>query len=175
MMLDLTGKRFGRLTVLERCQGQKPIRWICRCDCGKIVEKPSANLQKGKTKSCGCIRIDGRFDPKELRDSELFGKYKKNAKDRGIPFDLTREEFVAFVDQECAYCGTLNSNSFRLKRGDCVSYNGVDRMNSDKGYTLGNCVPCCKHCNTAKMDRKLKEYVLWIKQSYDHLVSKGHI
>lgn len=57
IVLDLTGQRFGRLTVLERCgsskDGQKIYR--CQCDCGRIKEVKSGNLRSGKTKSCGCI------------------------------------------------------------------------------------------------------------------------
>ena len=56
---DLTGQRFGRLTVVERSptkQG-KHICWVCRCDCGKIVPLVCGdNLKKGDIKSCGCLR-----------------------------------------------------------------------------------------------------------------------
>ena len=52
---DLTGQRFGRLTVLERAGSKRSgATWLCICDCGetKIVE--SHNLVSGNTKSCGC-------------------------------------------------------------------------------------------------------------------------
>lgn len=54
---DLTGQRFGRLTVIEktnkRHNGQ--VVWKCRCDCGKIVFVDSGQLTKGRKKSCGCL------------------------------------------------------------------------------------------------------------------------
>lgn len=53
---DLTGMRFGRLTVLEFCErrGRFPY-WICKCDCGKTVIKSGYSMMQGNTKSCGCL------------------------------------------------------------------------------------------------------------------------
>ena len=61
--IDLTGQRFGRLTVLSRAEdyvspkGKHVIRWLCRCDCGAITSVAGQNLTKknGSTKSCGCL------------------------------------------------------------------------------------------------------------------------
>ncbi|MBQ3090464.1 MAG: transcriptional regulator [Oscillospiraceae bacterium] len=53
---DLTGKRFGRLTVLDYWGKKAGMhRWECRCDCGKIAIAGQTLLQSGKTKSCGCL------------------------------------------------------------------------------------------------------------------------
>lgn len=49
----LTGKKFGRPTVLEYVQGS---RYLCRCDCGNQTTVYTYCLKKGLTKSCGCIR-----------------------------------------------------------------------------------------------------------------------
>lgn len=52
---DLTGERFGLLTVIE--PSEKTVgKWICRCVCGKMIEATTRNLCSGNTKSCGCIR-----------------------------------------------------------------------------------------------------------------------
>lgn len=55
---DLTGKRFGKLTVLERTEQKNPknrsFLWKCRCDCGNICLKPTNELNSGFAKSCGC-------------------------------------------------------------------------------------------------------------------------
>lgn len=58
---DLTGQRFGKLTVLRRVrapQDGKPAgdRWLCRCDCGGEATVLGANLVRGHTKSCGCLK-----------------------------------------------------------------------------------------------------------------------
>ena len=50
---DLTGRKFGMLTVVERVDGQ---RWRCRCDCGKEAIVLTYHLKSGHTKSCGCLQ-----------------------------------------------------------------------------------------------------------------------
>lgn len=55
-MLDLTGKKFGRLTVLNRVPSRSSnIKWLCVCDCGGSKEILSSNLVRGLTQSCGCL------------------------------------------------------------------------------------------------------------------------
>ena len=56
-LIDLTGKRFGRLTVLRRdtYTAEEPY-WVCECDCGEIASVAGYNLRKGLTRSCGCLR-----------------------------------------------------------------------------------------------------------------------
>lgn len=55
---NLAGKRFGRLTVLERDYGKKGscAAWRCKCDCGKDVVIFATSLKQGSSKSCGCLR-----------------------------------------------------------------------------------------------------------------------
>lgn len=56
--IDLTGKKFGRLTVIGKT-GDKTTSgyvWSCRCECGSIKNVPSEYLSSGDTKSCGCLR-----------------------------------------------------------------------------------------------------------------------
>jgi len=56
--IDLTGKRFGRLVVLEESDRRDwgHVVWKCRCDCGKISIVDGGFLRRGMTKSCGCGR-----------------------------------------------------------------------------------------------------------------------
>lgn len=55
-MIDLTGQRFGRLTVIRRSdkKAKSGSMWICKCDCGNFVTVTQSNLKSGNTKSCGC-------------------------------------------------------------------------------------------------------------------------
>jgi len=57
---NLTGKRFGRLVVIERKVNSKDgkANWKCVCDCGKIIITKGKYLKSGETKSCGCLNID---------------------------------------------------------------------------------------------------------------------
>lgn len=55
---DLTGIRFGRLTVIEKSDERDKngsIYWLCQCDCGTITSISSSLLTRGKTQSCGCL------------------------------------------------------------------------------------------------------------------------
>ena len=65
--MDLTGQRFGRLTVIHRgndkttANGSNQVTWLCKCDCGKTIEVRASSLRRGFTKSCGCLK-DYRSD-----------------------------------------------------------------------------------------------------------------
>lgn len=56
-LIDLTGKIFGRLVVLNKTisKGRKA-RWRCRCSCGNITTTNSQNLREGIAQSCGCLQ-----------------------------------------------------------------------------------------------------------------------
>jgi hypothetical protein len=55
---DLTGNRYGKLTVLEKADYKKGNRivWHCKCDCGNDVDVQGIYLTQGDTKSCGCLK-----------------------------------------------------------------------------------------------------------------------
>ena len=55
-VIDLTGQRFGRLTVIEKVSKNNESRayWRCRCDCGNEVISSEKDLRTGHTQSCGC-------------------------------------------------------------------------------------------------------------------------
>ena len=59
--LDITGRKFGRLTAIkellgdERVGDKKYCTWLCQCDCGNQIKAPSTSLTRGRTNSCGCI------------------------------------------------------------------------------------------------------------------------
>ena len=57
--IDLTGRKFGRLTVLRRGRNcGASAGWICECDCGTIRNVSGSHLRNGHTKSCGCYKHD---------------------------------------------------------------------------------------------------------------------
>lgn len=67
-VIDITGQKFGRLTVLREVSNStykhRSAMWECLCDCGKVIVTQGAALRNGHTKSCGCYIID--------RNKELF-------------------------------------------------------------------------------------------------------
>lgn len=61
---DFTGRKFGRLFVIERAEdkirksGEHISAWQCQCDCGNSIIAEGASLKSGRTQSCGCLRIE---------------------------------------------------------------------------------------------------------------------
>lgn len=60
IFMDLTGQRFGMLTVISRASGAGRPCWHCRCDCGGSSIVPSKSLRSGNSKSCGCRKRAGK-------------------------------------------------------------------------------------------------------------------
>lgn len=76
---DLTGQKFGLLTVIERDVSSKGggTKWLCVCDCGKKTVVTASNLKNGSTKSCGCIR---RWNNYTFFNDYCIGEDKKGNK-----------------------------------------------------------------------------------------------
>lgn len=59
---DLTGKKFGKLTVVRRLKPEevktKQYNWLCKCECGRYVSASANKLKTGIAKSCGCLKDD---------------------------------------------------------------------------------------------------------------------
>jgi hypothetical protein len=171
--INLTGQRFGKLETISRAPNYKnKTRWNCICDCGEKTTVFSLNLKKGNTKSCGCLNTHHRFlDATLTAKHSLYYRYKKVcAKNRNYSFSLNFAEFIALTEQNCHYCGK-KPNQFCKRKYDrkIFFYNGLDRLNNDRGYDSDNVVPCCKNCNRAKLGRSKKEFIIWLKKCYNHM------
>lgn len=81
--------------------------------------------------------------------SYRYNVLKAKCKYRGYELGLSIEEYRLLVENKpCNYCG-----------GSTVSFgSGLDRVDSTKGYTQGNCVPCCYLCNVMKSDMTLETF-----------------
>lgn len=86
---------------------------------------------------------------------------------RKIAFELQYEEFENLVIQDCYKTREVSSISGngKFKYVHSINMNGIDRVNNDLGYSIENCVPCCKRCNTAKGNHM--DFFEWIKKIYD--------
>lgn len=88
--------------------------------------------------------------------SSLFTNYARNAKKRGVHFDLSRSEFLELIKQDCYICGAAPCNLRKSKWGE-LRYNGIDRVDNTIGYVSGNVMPCCWKCNSVKAKMDLSE------------------
>src|SRR5271169_4122304 len=56
ILKDLTGLRYGRLTVVSRAPNNSAVSWHCKCDCGKTTISNGQSLRRGESNSCGCYK-----------------------------------------------------------------------------------------------------------------------
>jgi hypothetical protein len=164
-LVELTDQRFGRLRVIELAfiRGRAAY-WTCICDCGIYKVIRSGNLRSGATTSCGCHHSDILAARKYLAEGETarnstFYNIQRNASRRKLAFTLTFDEWFALSQQNCTYCNATLSNTCKLATGDIFKYNGLDRVDNTRGYTIDNVVSCCKICNIAKSTMTADEYI----------------
>lgn len=146
----LSGKKFGRLTVIDKVGVHKndcPIV-SCKCECGKITNVIVSNLTRKSlaTVSCGCYRYD-KCQSKNPWLTEYNAYIGNTVKRRNYVFDLTLDEFKSLCSDNCYYCGQIPSTKMDVGKG---LKNGIDRIDSNKGHTMDNCVSCCWTCNRMK-------------------------
>jgi len=170
---------FGKLTVVSLeplthdSKGRTRRFCKCLCECGKEVLVERFNLIRNQTKSCGCNRYPkGKTSRKwksvgELHASTL-GRFKWNASARHISFDLTLEQgWELYQTQKglCALSGipiTFNSTS-----KVCDGTASLDRIDSSKGYVMGNVQWVHKTVNFMKHTLSTKELLEWCKKIID--------
>ena len=177
MFKDLTGQIFGRLTVVKRVENSKSghTRWLCLCECGNEVIVYSTNLIRGITKSCGCYNrevVSNMFKKGygESSYNSVINYYKKRAKKHGYEFSLSEDEVKELMSSPCEYCGEEPSNKrISIANNGDFEYNGIDRVDSSKGYVKSNVVSSCGRCNYGKHTASKDEFLSCIKAIYNHL------
>ena len=149
---DLTGKRFGKLTVIKQAEHEgRHSYWLCSCDCGAKKVIRGTSLTSGKQISCGCVRHErlalgnkaltkhggtntrlyhvwrGMIDRTERKGNRSY----KNYGARGIKICKEwRENFDTFREW-----AIKNGYDETAKFGDCT----IDRIDVDGNYEPNNC------------------------------------
>lgn len=157
---NLVGLRFGFLIVIHKIND---IHYKCICICGHFCEVSADLLIRGIRKSCGCKK--SKKDAVLTAINIIFNNYKKGAIERDLCFDLNKDKFVELITNNCYYCGSSPNNLyFNSSSSDGYEfyYTGIDRINSDLGYSLNNCVSCCWFCNRAKLNSSYEEFMRWM-------------
>ena len=128
------------------CNDCKKIKSICPCGKPSLPGKPLC-------KPCHTATQNMKF-----AQGKAFRRKKKGAKARGKTCTLTRAEFVKVSSQPCLYCGVAWSKISR-KNGAAWHHCGLDRVDSSKGYEMGNVVPACRMCNVIKQARQVDKWL----------------
>jgi hypothetical protein len=185
---DLSGQKYGKLKVIKLLtqrgnRGQ--LRWQCKCDCGNKHIVTGESLRAGKSKSCGCLKLGRPYNFKDNREMQLW-KYLysstiiKRAKKYNYQSDINIDDFIKISKMPCFYCGesgvqstkdrckTITKNKRLFVTDAEIRFNGIDRLDSNKGYFINNVVSCCKYCNTAKNTLTTTEFKNHITKIYEH-------
>ena len=81
-VIDLTGQRFGQLTVIEKAKEKgRNTRWICKCDCGNECIVRADHLKSGNTKSCGHDKMKIDLTGQRFNYLTVIGRVQESAKD----------------------------------------------------------------------------------------------
>lgn len=138
--LDITGQRFGRLTVVDVAHRVGGVHWNCTCDCGGVKVAHGPKLKQGQVRSCGCLTHDTT-----IRKS----------------FDLTGHRFGSLVVQHLMpeRLGRKKERAWM-----CFCDCGNKRVVSTKNLRRGSTTSCgCGYVNPQKTHgmSRIPEYSIW--------------
>jgi hypothetical protein len=168
-VLDLAS-RVGRLTL-----------WRCLCICGQEGVVSGADLRRGRSTKCIYCKKKIYDDPSKGAYNKLIRTYRVNAKNKGRIWALSDVLLFQLFKAACHYCGAAprtQSVMYAYKNGkrrnvrEPFIYNGIDRVDSNKDYTIDNVVSCCSVCNIAKHRMSEEAFRHWVSSVYHHWVVK---
>ena len=144
----------GRFSYCKKCHYKKNKLWE-KNNLDKVKEYRKEYDKKRRLKDPHRNTLIVRQWRRNNPDKAKYAEIKNNARIRKIKFDLTFNEYLLFANKDCYYCG--NKKQF-----------GLDRINSNIGYSKNNVVTCCGQCNIAKGELNQKDFIKHIKKIINH-------
>ena len=141
-LIDLKGKKFNRLTVLEYIGKSK---WLCKCDCGNLTTVIAPKLKSGHTKSCGCYNKEKVSERMKEIAKQNFTKHHKCSHNLYIRWQAMKRrcETEHYKKKGITICEQWESNfenfyNWAINNGYKKELS-LDRINNNDGYYPNNC------------------------------------
>ena len=143
--IDLTGRTFGRLTVIQYDHSKNGAYWLCRCECGKTKVIKGNSLTRGVTTSCGCKSREMSISRStthgmtgtriyRIRSGMIARCYKENA----TSYPKYGAKGITVCDEWLGENGFINFYNWAME--NCYKDNlTLDRINPKGNYEPSNC------------------------------------
>lgn len=144
-MIDLIGRKFGRLSVIKRVDNNKwgNLCWLCRCSCGQEKIVVGRNLKSGNTQSCGCLQKENRIkhghsNSNRGKASTTYESWHQMIQRCTNP---NRSKYKYYGGRGITVCGRWKRfSNFLVDMGEKPTKNhSIDRKNNDGNYCKSNC------------------------------------
>lgn len=146
-LIDLTGKRFGRLIVIKRADEKKygQVTWLCKCDCGNETLVTTCSLNSQNTKSCGCYARELQRDLHKKHSSSFSPIYRIHSHMISRCYNSNVERYKNYGGRGITVCdewqgenGFLNFYKWAVENGysDGLS---IERIDVNGNYEPSNC------------------------------------
>jgi len=153
-LTDLSGQRYGRLTVLDRAgtihtpSGWSCPVWRCRCDCGAEAEARGDLLRRGDKLSCGCLRREVAQARGEANRKVAPGYRAAHSRVKAVK--------GAARSHACAFCGAP-ATQWAYWHGDPDELTGLNHGKPTPYSADPDCYePMCQSCH-GRFDRRINE------------------
>jgi hypothetical protein len=136
--VDLTGKRFGKLTVLKKLRKAEngSFKWLCKCECGNTTMTYTGNLNTGHTKTCGDRKVHfSTHSMSRSRPYRIWGAMMSRChRESSTNYHNYGGKGIAVCEDWKTFRGFWDD----MKNGYSDNLT-IDRLDNEKGYFKGNC------------------------------------
>lgn len=141
-VIDLTGQRFGRLTVFKfyEINNDRCATWECSCDCGAKVIVNGTHLRNGNTRSCGCLQSDisaSRLLVHGMKGTREYNSWRSMMKRCNNPNDKAYNHYGGRGISVCERWRKFEN--FYADMGGRPDGYSLDRINNNGNYEPSNC------------------------------------
>lgn len=141
--IDITGLRFNRLTAQYRVpSAHRGTYWQCECDCGRLTVVNAGQLKNGKTKSCGCWRVETSGDKARVHGGRHTAEYATWGRIKERCYNPNNPRYKDYGGRGITICSEWKDDYVRFlaDMGPRPSpEHSIDRRDNDLGYSKANC------------------------------------